>query len=88
MIHPEASGGMTGTMHMVLVSIEDPLPREEAVDMHGRLTGLRRDRFLAHLEVLLRGPQDRIIDREVVIVAIVVAGAGALGGFADSLRLG
>ena len=87
MIHLEASGGMTGMMHMVLVSIKDPLPREEAVDMHGRVTGLRRDRFSAQLEVLLRGPQDRIIDREVVYV-VIVAVAGAVGGFADRLRVG
>ena len=45
MLHHEASGGMTDMMHMVRVSIEDPLPREEAVDLLGRVTGLQRDRF-------------------------------------------
>ena len=55
--------------------------------MPGRVTGLLRDRFLALQADLLRGPHARTTDREEAIVAIVVAGAGAVGGFADRLRL-
>ena len=78
---------MMGMMRMVMDSTEDPLPREEVVDMPGKATGLLRDRFSARQVVLSRGPPARITVREEAFVAIVVVGVGAVGGFADRLHL-